>query len=167
MKPIEKFDNEEAAFALYRITSGGSDLDIIDDSIEPALVDQLTAALGSREKASTLLARIKESDDRAGDVARAALAVIREQDLLPNSRAKLDDYVRKPPTDETMDFGLSIAGMVMLALLSTTRLSVKHKRAVTTKRGSSETEVAGSIGSDAVVKFATSLLAKVGLSKAG
>jgi hypothetical protein len=167
MKPIENFDNEEAAFALYRITSDGSDLDIDDDSIETELADQLSAALGNRDIVNRLLAGIKKSDDRAGDLARAALATIRDQELFPNSRVKLDEFTRKPPSAEDMDFGLSIAGIVMLALLSTTRLSVKHKRTSATSQGSSETEVSGSIGSDAVVKFVTSLMAKVGVPSAG
>ena len=167
MKQIEQFDNEEAAYAFYRIVSGVPDLDIDDNSIEAALADQLTAAIGNRDTANRLLTQIKESEDRAGDVARAALAVIREQELVPNGRAKLDEFTRNPPADETMDFGLSMAGIVMLALLSTTRLSVKHKRTAATSKGSSETEVSGSIGSDAVVTFVTSLMAKIGIAKPG
>jgi hypothetical protein len=162
MKTIEELDDEQAAFTLYRVVEselGAGEID--DDAVETELRGSLATVLKDQGAAEQLLHKIAHDEKAAGQAARIALSAIRERGLLPDGEAALDALLQKPPASETLDFGASICGIALLSLLLTMRAGVKHKRTAAGPKGTTETEIDVSIGSEKLADLAQNLWARL------
>jgi hypothetical protein len=168
-RKVEDLDNVEAVYTLYVATQENAKtdenpagLDLDDPDRARQLVREALAEAGGEARAAQVLAML-ENEDSAGEVARAALSVLREQpDLAGGAGEKVDELMHDPPTAEKLDFGLSLGIFAVASLAMTLMGTIKYESKTETKEGTTTTSFSFQ-GSEQAGSFATSLLSKLGL----
>lgn len=129
MKELDQLSPAEAVYTLYRAGEPhGESLDLDnEDSIRSLVTDALFGALG-RKGAEAVMARLAD-DAGAGEVARAALAVVQQRaDLAGPISGEATDLLESPPRPDKLDFGVSLGALCLAALAMVFMGSFEYER---------------------------------------